>query len=54
MKPLPRHDDDDSAEDEQSRPIIPPRAATPQLALLAIAFVFFLGVALGFALAQTV
>lgn len=53
MKPLPRHDEEDS-EEEPARPIISPRAATPQLALLAIAFVFFLGVAIGFALARTV
>ena len=46
-------EDDDSHEaHEPVKPLIPPRAATPQQAIMAIALVFFLGIALGFALAQ--
>ena len=47
-------DDDGEVETEHEpvKPLIPPRAATPQQAIMAVAFVFFLGIAVGFALAQ--
>lgn len=45
---------DDDDEDEAARPAFPVnRRATPGQALVAIAFVFFLGVALGLLLANT-
>lgn len=46
------NDGEDEGEDEPVKPLIPHRAATPQQAIMAVAFVFFLGIAVGFALAQ--
>lgn len=44
----------DAGDDEPVRPLIPPRAATLQQAVMAIGLVFFIGVAVGFALARAV
>ena len=48
-----RDDGGDEDDDESAKPIIPLRAATPQQAMTAIVLIFFIGIAIGFALGRT-